>query len=545
MASIVVIASWVRRRSVLLVLPLLFLFSPSAPSAIAQSAASEEPPGRLVLVLPFENRSRQPGLDWIADSFPAIFNLRLASAGFLPITREDRLYALDRLGLPPDLRPSRATAFRIAQEMDADYVIFGNYDASDGQLTAQAQVLDMRSVHMGPPLVVRNDLTKLLDTENILTWRAIRVMDPGYSVSQAGFLAAVSQLRLDAFENYVRGITATNPADRIRHLSEAVRLAPSDVPSIYQLGVAYFAAQEYEQAIQQFVGVPSDHPLAMQAAFFLALAQFYTGQYPAAGQSFSFIASRLPLPEVLNNQGVALSRQGKDGISLFQQAATADPRDEDYHFNLAVALRRKGDFPGAAREIRAALELNPQDTEAKSLQSLIAKRQPVVPPSESDTDTNEPVERLKRAFNVAAVRQASFALQQMEQMRLSSQPPAQRAAAQAQDGDRYFNQGLVLEAEQFYTNALAADPQSSAAHAGLANVRLHTGDLTGARTEAETSLRLTPNAVGYVVLASVEINANQLQAAAASVSAALRLQPQNVAANQLKRTLASRGVSLP
>ncbi len=167
-----------------------------------------------------------------------------------------------------------------------------------------------------------------------------------------------------------------------------------------------------------------------------------------------------------------------------------------------------------------------------------------VAPSDSDTDTNEPVERLKRAFNVAAVRQASFALQQMEQMRLSNQPAAERAAAQAQDGDRYFNQGLVLEAEQFYTNALAADPQSAAAHAGLANVRLHTGDLAGARSEAESSLRLAPNAVGYVVLASVQINANQLQAAAASVSAALRLQPKNIAANQLKQALAARGVTL-
>lgn len=539
MTFIVKIASRVRRASALLVLPLLLVLS-----AAALSQSSEGPPGRLILVLPFENRSHQPGLDWIADSFPAIFNLRLASAGFLPITREDRLYALDRLGLPPDLRPSRATAFRIAQEMDADYVIFGSYDVSDGQLSSQAQVLDMRNVHMGPPLIEHNPLTKLLDTENILTWRAIRVMDPSYSVSQAGFLAAVSQLRLDAFENYVRGITASNSADRIRHLSEAVRLAPSDVPSVYQLGVAYFAAQEYELAISQFVRVPSDHPLAMQAAFFLALAQFYTGQYPAAGQSFSFIASRLPLPEVLNNEGVALSRQGKDGISLFQQAATADPRDEDYHFNLAVALRRKGDFAGAAREIAAALSLNPQDSEAKSLQALIAQKRPLVA-ADSDSDSNEPVERLKRAFNVAAVRQASFALQQMEQMRLSSQPPAQRAATQTLDGDRYFSQGLLLEAEQFYTNALAADPQSAAAHAGLANVRLHTGDVAAARTEAETSLRISPNVVGYVVLASVQINANQLPAAASSVSAALKLQPQNQAARQLKQSLSARGIQLP
>jgi hypothetical protein len=54
------------------------------------------------------------------------------------------------------------------------------------------------------------------------------------------------------------------------------------------------------------------------------------------------VARVLPLAEVVNNEGVAESRQGKDGTSLFIQAAAADPNAADYHFNLAVSLKRQG-----------------------------------------------------------------------------------------------------------------------------------------------------------------------------------------------------------
>ncbi len=59
------------------------------------------------------------------------------------------------------------------------------------------------------------------------------------------------------------------------------------------------------------------------------------------------MARVLPLAEVVNNEGVAVSRQGNDGTSLFIQAAAADPNAADYHFNLAVSLKRHGNVPGA------------------------------------------------------------------------------------------------------------------------------------------------------------------------------------------------------
>src|SRR5438309_11288038 len=56
--------------------------------------------GRLVLVLPFDNRSGQSNLNWIGDSFPYTLNERPSSAGFLTISRDDRMSAHAHPGLP-------------------------------------------------------------------------------------------------------------------------------------------------------------------------------------------------------------------------------------------------------------------------------------------------------------------------------------------------------------------------------------------------------------------------------------------------------------
>ena len=110
-------------RSLLAFATLLTACANPAPSA-GQSATPNpdsaadirQPGGRLVLVLPFDNRSGQANLHWIGDSFPYTLDQRLTSVGFLTIGREDRQYALEHLGLPSDFRPSRATTAPIQRQ---------------------------------------------------------------------------------------------------------------------------------------------------------------------------------------------------------------------------------------------------------------------------------------------------------------------------------------------------------------------------------------------------------------------------------------------
>jgi tetratricopeptide (TPR) repeat protein len=514
---------------------------------------STEPPdagGRVVLVLPFDNRSGQAALAWVGDSFPDTLNQRLNSAGFLTIAREDRQYALDHLGLPIDFRPSRATTIRIAQNLDADFVIVGSYNVTNGRIAVQAQVLEVKNLKLSAPLQDSSELNRLFDVENAIAWKAARQIDPHFNVAQQTFLSASGEVQLSAFENYIRGTDAPTSQERIKRLQAAIAANPNYPAPLLALGKAQYQEREYDQAAATFAKIPHSDRRALEAGFYIGLSRFNTAKYAEAESAFAFVASRLPLPEVVNNQAVASSRQGHNAIPLFQRASTADPNDPDYHYNLAVALFRQGDFAGAKREVDLTLKLRPSDAEAAQLKtSISAGRKPPVTAAASATDTAssdfDPHERIRRTYSEASFRQAAFQLDQMRAIRLATLPPAEQAAEYTQQGHVYLSQGLVPEAEQEFQTAIAADAASAEAHAGLAQVRERSGNPADARAEAQSSITLHPNIPAYLVLARLDLQANDAAASARDVSKALQLDPKDSSAQGMRQALQARGQSLP
>ena len=516
----------------------------------AQSAAAQtrETGGRLVLVLPFDNRSGQPNLSWIGDSFPDTLNQRLNSAGFLTITRDDRLYALDHLGLPADFKPTRATTIRMAQTLDADYIVVGSYTVNNNRITVQAQTLSVNHLRMSSPLEDSSPLDHLFDLENGIAWKVAHQIDPQFKVAQQTFLSASAGIKLSAFENYIRGSDTTNPQEREKRLQQAIVDTPGYAAALLAMGKTQYTQREYDQAAVTLGKVPAGDRLALEANFYLGLARFNAAKYSAAETAFGFVASRLPLPEVVNNQAVAASRQNKDAVALFQRASTADPSDADYHFNLAVAYITRGDAPNAIREIESALKLHATDSEATELRNRLTAAKGASGPALKSAITAggfDPVVRIRRSYSEASFRQAAFQMDQMRAVRLASLPAAEQSTQYVKLGHDYLAQGLIPEAEQQFQAALAADRSSAAAHAGLAEIRERSGNPTDARTEAQSSIQRQPNVAAYLVLARLELQASNLPASASDVGNALRLEPTNSAALGMKQALSTRGQSLP
>jgi TolB-like protein/Flp pilus assembly protein TadD len=514
--------------------------------ACLQAQSSGDPqaaaPGQgVVLVLPFENRSGQPNLNWIADSFPDTLNQRLSSAGFLTITRDDRLYALDHLGLPTDFKPTRATTIRIAQTLDAGFVIVGSFNVQNDRIQVQAQVLDVNQLHLSAPLDNSSDLQHLFDAENTVAWKVCRQMNPRFNVAAQTFLSASNGIKLTSFENYIRGISATTPQERVKRLQAAVQESPTYTAAQLALGKELYAGRDFDQAAAVLSKVPRNSRAALEANFFIGLARFNAAKYAEAEAAFAFVASQLPLPEVVNDQAVAQSRQGHDGTPLFQRAVNTDPNDPDYHYNLAVSQYRHSDFASAQHEVDQTLKLRPNDAEAAELKNLISSGHVVQVKTGAGFDPNT---RLRRTFSEAGFRQAAFELDQVRAMRLATLPPAQQASEYAQLGREYLAQGLLPEAEQEFNSSLQADARSPEGHAGLAQVREQSGDEAEARKEAQASIAIAPNVNAYLVLARLDLQKNELAASALDVRNALRLEPGNPAAQGMKSALQSRGQSV-
>lgn len=491
--------------------------------------------GRILLVLPFDNRTGQPSLEWIREAAPEILGSRFQSAGFAPMSREDRLYALDHLGLPEGFHPSRATALKLAQTLDADSIVVGSYVTDGSGIIAEAQVVDVPHLRMSQAVTARGEMKDLIEVFDTLAWRLTKQLDPQFTVAEETFVAAGSGMRVDAFEQYIRGITEPDHEERLRHLNQAVALNPSFGPAWMALGREDYNGQQYELAASAFARVGPNDPDALQAGFYRGLALVFSGNYAKAEQSFAAVAQVLPLAEVVNNEGVAVSRQGHDGTALFRQAVAADANTADYHFNLAVSLQRHGDAAGALAELAQCLKLRPNDSEAQTLEEEWK-----APAGKQDVDAEakpDPLERIARNFDAVAFRQAAQMLDQVDEARLTALPPEQRAlklSAQAKD---YLDKGLLLEAERLYQTALASDDRVPEVHAGLAEIRERTGDKADARKEARTSLELMPSIQAYLVMGRLDLAAGHLDEASYDVGEALRIEPGNKKVQDLRQQL--------
>lgn len=461
------------------------------------------------------------------------------------MSRADRMYALDHLGLPEGFQPSRASAIKLAQTLDADSIIVGSFTTDGTNLVAEAQVVNVPHLHMTPAVTARGPMGDMIRIFDTLAWELTQQLDPSLNVPEQTFIAAGQNLRLDAFEQYIRGVTESDQAERQRHLQQAVKLSPDFSPAWMALGREQYNSQQYDQAAQAFARVDPHGPDALEAGFYRGLSLLFSGDYPGAQKAFAQVASKLPLAEVVNNEGVAISRQGHDATSMFVQATADDPNNPDYHFNLAISLRRRGNTSVALNELAQCLKLRPSDSEAQALvdawkhPAVVTAAAAAAPASDPDP-APDPLERIVRTFDANAFRQAAQMLDQMDAARMAALTPEQRAQKLCAQASGYLDRGLLLEAERLYGSAAAADPRSAEAHVGIARVRQRSGDLEGARTEAQEALRIEPTADAYTVLAELDLGADNLKQAENEANSALRLQPADSAAQQILRQALSR-----
>lgn len=455
----------------------------------------------------------------------------MSAAPLFLISRDDRLYAFDRLGIPAGAKPSRATIYELAQQIDADYVVVGRYNFDGNTFTAQAHVMDVQKLRLGPELTEFGPLPELIKIQTALTWDILNQLHLVENLSRNEFQSEFPPIRLDALENYIRGIIAGNTQERIKRFKEAIRLEPRHTLAMLHLGKTYYSAREYEQAVNCLSRIPLDDRNANEGQFYLGMAAFYSNQIDKAEAAFHFLSARLPLSEIFNNLGVVSAHKGeKQARSYFEKSVQTDPNDPDYRFNLAVELYRENDLAGAQRELREALAIRP-DAEAKSFLDSLN--------SGASLKDHIPLERIKQNYDEASFRQLAVEIDNMNEAKLKKTDPVSHAAFHVDRGQQLLDQGLVGEAEREFREAVILDPSNADAHCGLARVLESSQDENGARNEAKVALRLKPMVTAYLVLARLDLGDNNPAAAEQNVEHALALDPANAAAATLKHDIAT------
>src|SRR5271154_1861627 len=238
------------------------------------------------LVFPFENVGSSGRLDWLGEGLEELTIQRLAAAGKQVYTHEGRASELDRNGFPAAAKFSRASMLRIAQELDADFVVFGSFHSDGKELTVESRILRVNPTALLPTLRESGPLDSLMDLHMRLVWRLVKASDKAYPSSLKDFSKAQRPLRLDAFEHYTRGLLAGDDEVRLRELREAARLEPEWPDPDFALGEAYYVRRDCDSALPWLAKVPKTHERFVEAEFASGVCRLLLNQPERAEELF-------------------------------------------------------------------------------------------------------------------------------------------------------------------------------------------------------------------------------------------------------------------
>ncbi len=357
------------------------------------------------VVLPFFNASKTPNLDWIGESISETLREALASQGLIVLDRDDRQEAYRRLSIRQYSLLTHATVLKIGDALDAGSLIYGEFQftpgpapQSKGSLRIAARLVDLRHMRQSQPFAEVGALDDLGMLQRRVAWQALKLAAPETKLSEKEFEQRFPTVRLDAIENYIRGLLAASPDQKHKLLTQAARLDARYSPPCFQLGKLNWEKKDYQTAAEWFAKVSPIDPHHREATFFLGLCRYYTSDYAGAVQSLELVARTVPLNEVLNNLGAAQSRRDlPEALDNFRKALEGDESDPVYHFNVGYALWKRGDYEAAAERFRAVLERDPADAVATSMLGRSVKR---IGPRPGDTRA-EGLERLKHEYREA------------------------------------------------------------------------------------------------------------------------------------------------
>jgi tetratricopeptide (TPR) repeat protein len=527
---------------------------------LAASGILKATPPRVILVFPLENLSGRTNLGWMSEGIASLLCSRLNSPTRYVLPREERDAAYKKLGLTPEVPLTLASEYQVAQTLGTNVAVVGSFSVKEDQLTLQVQWLDVQGLRLSQPVVVSGKLADLADLETRLAWKLVSLYDKGEATgSEENFSHRFPPVRLDAFENYIRGILATDSKSKIHFLRESERLDPSDHRAAFELGRYYFEQTDYASSVRWLQMVEASDKDYSESLFLSGINQHYLGHDVLAENAFKKLAQQVPLGAVMNNLGVVeMSLKHYDqALTDFQDAYKKDPSTPDLLYNMGVCLWYLQKYDQGAEYLRKAVVQAPDDLGAHTLLAHVlgklgddqarerelewvaahgenANDDPVT--GSDPTPDFKPQPRIMNEYDGRGFRLLALTIRRATESRIAQQP----TEVVHNDGQLHLNRGMDLlsagqlpQAERELSEAVSLLPGSSEAHRALGQVYEMEGKHTLAATELEASLNKKESVQAHLWLARAYLSLHHPEAAMKQAQVVLRLDSANAEAEHL------------
>jgi tetratricopeptide (TPR) repeat protein/TolB-like protein len=513
---------------------------------------AQVPAGAPVVVIPFDNPTREPRLAWMREGAAILLSEMLAAAGESVVDREDRLQAFDRLQLPVGATLSRASTVKVGQAVTASLVVSGTVAMEVDRLIARATVVRLDSGRLLPEVEASGPISDLFGVFGRLA-QQIR------GSADAPVAPAVDRLppTPQVFELYVKGLVAETPSTALAFLEQALKAAPQFDRARLAMWDLHAEASAHQRALDVVSAIRPDSRFSREGRFRRSLSLIHLKRFDDALQTLRAMQSESASAAVANAIGVAELRrvatpQPGRATYYFSQASELDPTDGDLFFNLGYAYWIDKDPRAAIYWLREAVRRDPGDgdahfilgvalqqtgatAEATRERELAARLSSKYAGWESRAAGGDPVpkglERLHEELTAARMRVDNI-------ITTAGQRDQENVAAFHLDaGRRAFAREADREAMVELRRALYLSPYLAEAHLLLGRLYLRGGRPAEAVQALKIALWSEETVAAHVALAEAHWQVQDQAAARVEVERALAIDPKSPEALALKAKL--------
>lgn len=523
-----------------------------------------------VIILPFENRSQLAEYNWIRESFGILIEEILDAPGFYVISADERNIAYERLRLSPDDILTRAAMIRVSDAAQANLALIGEFDVAvdNDQVTiaVTARLVETKEGRLVGNRVFNfsGPLSDLQSMQGQLAWSILYFRNPSLPYTKEQMVRRATSTPPLAYESFVKGVQTRDLNLREGFLKRAIQeheLAGTPgryARALYELGLLFYRQADYEEAIEHLKQLQKDDANYQEALFFLGLAAYEADRVDESAVAFRTLAELLPMLEVWNNAGAALTVKGDlaAALPLLKRATANNPNDTDYRFNYGYAAMLNRNFEEALSYFDAILKINPRDGEAhflrsKCLTELGRAEEAALADNEakryldnyarwavSPQNMPKPV-RFKTEINRAAFYRLERQ-QQIQQDGTRGLPSAQQITMrQSLDRAReLINQKNDVDAMNELQNVLKVEPTNAEAHFLRGLILNQRRDIDGSIAAFRAAVSWNPRLIeGHINLCRLYLSRGDRALALAHARQALEIDPQNRDAIALKQQI--------
>jgi TolB-like protein len=301
---------------------------------------------RRYLVMPFDNRSEEPSLDWLGEALAMSLSGRLEALGMRTVSRIERLDALEQGSMPSGVPLTLASALRVASVVRAHRLVTGTFlYRSSSEVEVRARLIDL-----GPPGQIwegtrSGTLAGIFRLTEPMALEVAGHDDARVARDGPAPLASMPDPPLPLYEIIVRGLQESVPEKRVAALRKGLE-ADSGSPSLLRaLTFALFDAGLRQEALHR-------------------LDALDPGRFPDGWRLHLLRARILLAHDEVDGAFAALSRSVDAGESA------------DAHLLLARLHAGRGQWTAASVELDLAEGLDPGHPDLVDIRSLMSEAHP-------------------------------------------------------------------------------------------------------------------------------------------------------------------------